>query len=141
MTGYEIIANARKAQAQRKGERVKVRIPLSLCNNVRQCAAYVNCSVEDYVCSACRHSVSGRLSVPIVVNMQLGTRKDSETVNIRVPKGFDTSANNLRSVLLAATAFTMKVMSYDKPSNKPVEGRDYILEGRNYTRITQRGIV
>jgi len=138
MTGPEIIARAKNAQQRRVGIRIKARVPSDLWYNVRRCADACNSSAEEYVCAACRHYAAGRLRVPIAENTQMGTREDSETVWIRVPKGFDTSAESLRPALAAAVAYTLPKIRL--PPNTPIEGRDYLLEGKAYTKITSRGI-
>lgn len=138
MTGSEIIERAKLAQQRRTGIRVKVRVPSELWHDVRRCADACKTSAEEYVCAACRHAVSGRLCVPILENTQLGTREESETVWVRVPKGFDTAAESLRPVLAAAVAYTLPKIRF-APS-APTEGRDYLIEGKEYTIITSRGI-
>ena len=138
MTGAEIIAHAKQAQKRRAGVRVKVRVPSELWHNVRRCADDCKCSAEEYVYSACFGYVSGRLRVPININTQMGTREESETVWIRVPEGFDTSAESLRPVLGAAVVFTLTRISL--PPIIPIEGLDYLIDGKTYTRITPRGI-
>lgn len=138
MTGSEIFARARKAQLERAGVRSKVRVPSELWHRVRLCADACHASAEDYVCAACRRAADGRLRVPPRENTQKGTREDSETVWIRTPAGFDTAAENLRPILLAAVEHTEARV---KP--QPcilVEGVDYLVEGRNYSRVTARGI-
>ena len=138
MTGSEIIERAKQAQQRRVGIRVKVRVPSELWHNVRMCADACKSSAEEYTCAACRHYAAGRLRVPNSENIQLGTREESETVWIRAPKGFDTSAESLRPALAAAVAYTLPKIRF--PPNSPIEGLDYLIEGKPYTRITPRGI-
>ena len=139
MTSTEIMDRAKKYQIERAGVRVKIRIPSELWEQVQQCANTCGQSAEDYVECVCHAVKVGRFSVPNGVFNEIGTRDNSITVWVRVPEGFDTSAPVLRPILKTAVARTIAAMP-PMPERVPVEGVDYLVEGRNYTRLTAQGV-
>lgn len=139
MTGAEIIERAKQAQEKRKGIRVKVRVPSSIWHRVKMAADAAGISNEEWVCSVCRSAMNGKLDVPSILKKQMGTFSETETVWIRTPEGFDTSAHNLRCVL--TTGCNNAELYVDLAAFKLVEGRDYLIAGKNYSGITPEGVL
>ena len=131
MTAAEIIEQARKAQEERDGVRLKVRVPSALWRRVRACADACGVSVEEYVCGSCRGVQAGRLKVPICKKTKMGT--STETAWVRVPHGFDAGAASLRPALFAATEHTAAKIG--NPEDRPVEGVNYFLAGKDYRGV------
>lgn len=140
MTGSEIMERAIKYQKERQGVRVKIRIPSALWEQIQMCANQCGQSPEDYVECVCHAVKVGKLCVPNGVFCEVGTREASATVWVRVPHGFDTSAGNIRPILKTAVARTIAAMP-PMPERLPVEGVDYLVEGRIYTRLTAKGVI
>lgn len=146
MTGTEIIERARRAQRQRHGIRVKVRIPTAIWHRVREAASVCKTSNEEYVNLICRAVESERIRVTLLNKLEIGTfsEPETETVWIRCPVGFDTSALHLRSVLIAGcyiTEASAKKMQVDTDTPTPIEGVDYLLEGKSYPHVAMKGKV
>ena len=138
MTAAEIIERARKAEAERDGRRLKVRVPTALWRRVRACADVCGVSVEEYACGACRGVQAGRIRVASAENSEMGTREASVVVWIRVPHEFDAGAESLRPALAAAVERTLaKVGPLEA---RPVEGVDFYVEGRTYKTMNIGGL-
>lgn len=138
MTAAEIIERARKAQDERAGRRLKVRVPTALWRRVRACADICGVSVEEYACGACRGVQAGRLRVASAENLEVGTREASAVVWVRVPEGFDTGAASIRPALAAAVEHT--VAKAGPIEARPVEGVDFYIEGRTYKTMNIGGL-
>lgn len=129
------VARLKRAQEELAGVRIKARIPLELIDRVRNVAGMIEADVSEFVCAACRCYSRGQFRVPFADFNIVGTREASKPIWIRVPNGFDASAKNLRTAIVAALAHYEPLAA--RRSQYPVEGRDYILPGRNYTRIVK----
>lgn len=135
-------ARLRDVQKELDGERVKVRLPSPLLDRLRRCAYAFDVGLSEFVNCSCRAFASGKFPrVPTDEKTQVGTRDESETVWVRLPAGFDASARNLRSALSAAVAWYEPRIQSRPPVRMPVEGVDYILLNRRYTRIDSAGRV
>lgn len=138
MTAAEIIERARKAQDERAGRRLKVRVPTALWLRVRACADVCGVSVEEYVCGACRGVQAGRIRVANAENLEVGTREASAVVWVRVPHEFDSGAESLRPALAAAVERTLAKVG--PLESRPVEGVDFYIEGRTYKTMNIGGL-
>lgn len=135
-----LIARIRDAQKELDGERVKVRLPSSLLDRLRRCAYAFEVGLSEFVNSSCRAYASGKFPrVPTDEKTQVGTREESETVWVRLPAGFDASARNLRAALSSAVSWYEPRIKPRSAVRLPVEGVDYILLNRRYTRIDAEG--
>lgn len=133
-------ARLRDVQKELDGERVKVRLPSPLLYRLRRCAAAFEVGLSEFVNSSCRAFSLGKFPrVPNDEKAQVGTREESETVWVRLPAGFDSSARNLRAALDAAASWYEPRIKPRPAVRLPVEGVDYILLNRRYTRIDASG--
>lgn len=120
-----------------QGIRIKARVPAQLWDDVRSCADAAQCTAEDWTFAVCRDYAAGKFGVPKSENSEKGTRENSVTPWLRVPEGFDTSAENLRAALRAG-------VEYVKPRLTPaprVVFRGFVIEGRgcNFTVKPKEG--
>lgn len=93
-----MIARALAAQRRRAGVRVKVRLPDTLAARARACAADVDMPLGDWVNSACRQWRKGVFdSVADANKNELATRKESESITVRAPKGM--SAADIKTAI------------------------------------------
>jgi hypothetical protein len=114
-----------------QGIRLKARVPAKLWDDVRSCADAAQCTCEDWTFAVCRDYIAGKFGVPKTENAEKGTRQNTITPWLRVPEGFDTSADNLRAALRAG-------VDHVKPLLTPlptVEFRGFVILGRgcNFT--------
>lgn len=131
------------AERELEGIRIKVRLPNFMIDRMNRVANLFDIDISEFVCSACR-GVYGVLGVPTCENDLVGTRDASESIWVRVPRGFDRSAPSLRAAIWTAIAYyeeRINKIERSSASPRPREGVDYILPGRNYTRINRNGRV
>lgn len=123
-----------------KGERIKVRLPYEILYRTKCCAEAFGINFSEFVNSSCRSVRAGKIPrVPSCVLTQKGTREGSETVWVRVPRGYDVTARNLRETLLSACAFYEPHIQKLADVFRPEEGVDYLIGGKNYTKIIEGG--
>lgn len=128
------------AEDDLKGERIKVRLPYELLYRVKCCSEAFGVNFSEFVNSSCRCMRSGKIPrVPSDVLTQKGTREGSETVWVRVPRDYDTTARNLRETLLSACEFYEPYIRKLTNVLHPEEGVDYLIGGKNYTKIVKGG--
>jgi len=83
-----MVRDALRAQRKREGVRVKVRLPDALASRARACAADVDMPLGDWVNCACRQWRKGVFDSVANANVtELATRKESEAITVRAPKG------------------------------------------------------
>lgn len=123
-------------QAGLRGLRVKVRVPTSLWEEVKHCAAVVGCPIEDWTYAICRDYAQRKFSVPDNALHEIGTREKSVTVWVQTPMEFNLECQNLRKALRAGVEYVKPKLP---PAFRSVCG-EYEISGQGVcVTIKKRG--
>ena len=104
ITAADLIARARRKQADRAGVRVMVRLPTDMLARATACAKEIDEPVGDWVNKACRQHRAGVFDgVAFDDKKQLATREASTPTHVRAPRGM--SAEQIKEAVARAVAF------------------------------------